>query len=361
MPMMMAVSVVRERGTFKDRSAGVGRNAAGGRETALQKQLQVAVRDRQELIKHYDAKDQKCNELREKLKQAKASLAAKERELEVSQKLLQKLGAERTELREENASMKVHVRKVEAKLGDSQAIDNLMAKYRAVQHKATTAQQQLTTVSAELKAAQDLLGQQQKELATLNRAVEVRANVLGGEAGGQGVSVNLLYQLAESREESLELAKQLAATKTDVNRLKASAGSLTSRLEAAELMRADAESAAEQLKQRLEKLLGSSQEVHRQRSDLSQMLEAQLQSREQQVLALERQVTELQAAADQLGGAVCNAEAAANKLEQQAFTNVLPTFSKYHQLPLCAKEDTTQLQQQLQQAAARLDKAVASK
>jgi len=53
----------------------------------------------QELAKHYEAKNEKCIELREKLKQAKATLAAKERELELSQKLLQKLGAERTQLR----------------------------------------------------------------------------------------------------------------------------------------------------------------------------------------------------------------------------------------------------------------------
>jgi hypothetical protein len=77
--------------------------------------------------------------------------------------------------------------------------------------------------------------------------------------------------LAESREESLALAKQLAAAKADVHKLRAAAARLNSRVEAAELMRADAEVAAEQLRQRLERLVGSSHEVTKQRSDMAQV------------------------------------------------------------------------------------------
>jgi chromosome segregation ATPase len=77
--------------------------------------------------------------------------------------------------------------------------------------------------------------------------------------------------LAESREESLALAKQLAAAKAEVHKLRASAARLNSRAEAAELMRADAEVAAEQLRQRLERLVGSSHEVTKQRSDMAQV------------------------------------------------------------------------------------------
>lgn len=56
-----------------------------------------------------------------------------------------------------------------------------------------------------------------------------------------------------------------------MHKLKASAARLSSRVEAAEIMRADAEVAAEQLRQRLEKLVGSSQEVTKQRSDMAQV------------------------------------------------------------------------------------------
>jgi DNA primase large subunit len=76
---------------------------------------------------------------------------------------------------------------------------------------------------------------------------------------------------AESREESLALAKQLAAAKADVHKLRASAARLNSRVEAAELMRTDAEVAAEQLRQRLERLVGTSHEVTKQRSDMAQV------------------------------------------------------------------------------------------
>jgi hypothetical protein len=98
--------------------------------------------------------------------------------------------------------------------------------------------------------------------------------------GARGIACALLQPtcclvdcitVTECREESLELAKQLAASKSDVCKLKASAGNLSARLEAADLMRTDAELAAEQLTERLEKLLASSQEVHRQHSDLAQV------------------------------------------------------------------------------------------
>lgn len=77
--------------------------------------------------------------------------------------------------------------------------------------------------------------------------------------------------VVESREESLELAKQLASTKAEMNRIRQSAARLTERAETAELVRADAEVAAEQLRQRLEKLLSSSQEATKSRADMAQV------------------------------------------------------------------------------------------
>lgn len=53
----------------------------------------------QDLAKRYEAKDQKCNELRDKLKVTKAALASRERELELAQRMLHKLGQEKTQLR----------------------------------------------------------------------------------------------------------------------------------------------------------------------------------------------------------------------------------------------------------------------
>jgi chromosome segregation ATPase len=53
----------------------------------------------QDLAKRYEAKDQKCNELRDKLKITKAALSSKERELDMAQRLLQKLGQEKAHLR----------------------------------------------------------------------------------------------------------------------------------------------------------------------------------------------------------------------------------------------------------------------
>jgi chromosome segregation ATPase len=53
----------------------------------------------QDLAKRYEAKDQKCNELRDRLKVTKAALSSKERDLDMAQRLLQKLGQEKAHLR----------------------------------------------------------------------------------------------------------------------------------------------------------------------------------------------------------------------------------------------------------------------
>lgn len=76
---------------------------------------------------------------------------------------------------------------------------------------------------------------------------------------------------AEAREESLLLAKQLAAAKADQQKAKGAAGKLSRQLETEQLLRTDAERAAEALKQRLERLLDSSNEVNKQRTDLAEV------------------------------------------------------------------------------------------
>lgn len=51
----------------------------------------------QDLLKRYEAKDQKCNELRSKFTTTKTALAARERELETAQRLLQKATVEKNQ------------------------------------------------------------------------------------------------------------------------------------------------------------------------------------------------------------------------------------------------------------------------
>lgn len=53
----------------------------------------------QDLVKLYEAKDQKCDELRAKYTAAKSSLSARERELDTAQRLLQKSAAEKSQLK----------------------------------------------------------------------------------------------------------------------------------------------------------------------------------------------------------------------------------------------------------------------
>jgi len=51
------------------------------------------------LTKRYEAKDQKCDELRSKFTATKAALSTRERELETAQRLLQKSTAEKSQLK----------------------------------------------------------------------------------------------------------------------------------------------------------------------------------------------------------------------------------------------------------------------
>lgn len=106
----------------------------------------------------------------------------------------------------------------------------------------------------------------------LDRALDIKISALSGDFGGsQDVPAQLLNSLAESREESLLLAKQLATTKAELLKHKAASTKLSTKLETEQLLRTDAEQAAEQLKQRLEKLLEGSQEASKQRADLAQV------------------------------------------------------------------------------------------
>jgi hypothetical protein len=53
----------------------------------------------QDLVKRYEAKDQKCDELRSKFTTTKATLSARERELEAAQRVLHNSAAEKKQLK----------------------------------------------------------------------------------------------------------------------------------------------------------------------------------------------------------------------------------------------------------------------
>jgi hypothetical protein len=53
----------------------------------------------QDLVKRYEAKDQKCDELRSKFTATKIALSNRERELEAAQRVLQKSSAEKNTLK----------------------------------------------------------------------------------------------------------------------------------------------------------------------------------------------------------------------------------------------------------------------
>lgn len=88
------------------------------------------------------------------------------------------------------------------------------------------------------------------------------------------VCLLVLPGCAEAREESLSLAKQLAAANAQLQRHKTAATKLQTKLEAEGLLRSDAEQAAEMLRQRLEKLLSSSRGASEQRNKLAQVCTA---------------------------------------------------------------------------------------
>jgi translation initiation factor IF-2 len=90
----------------------------------------------------------------------------------------------------------------------------------------------------------------------------------------QGVHALAYLCAAESREESLLLAKQLAAAKADLQKVKASSSKLSRQLETEQILRTDAEGAAEALKQRLEKLLNGSKEANKHRTDMAEVRKA---------------------------------------------------------------------------------------
>lgn len=56
-------------------------------------------RSLQELVKRYEAKDQKCDELRSKFTTTKAALSARQRELEAAQRVLHNSAAEKKQLK----------------------------------------------------------------------------------------------------------------------------------------------------------------------------------------------------------------------------------------------------------------------
>ncbi|GIL50656.1 hypothetical protein Vafri_6784 [Volvox africanus] len=172
-------------------------------------ELLLLKRSFERLDKQYRGAEEKIVEFRDKLREARLELAAKDRHLDAARKLLAKMGAEKSELAmvaEQNRELS---RSLEAKLSLSHDGPELQAKLHRSKRKVAELTAQLHEAQTRLLMSEEIGRQQAAEIAVLKKALGLRMDLPDGMGVYDG-QAQLLQALAKSQEESASLAAQLA-------------------------------------------------------------------------------------------------------------------------------------------------------
>ncbi|GIL80984.1 hypothetical protein Vretimale_9316 [Volvox reticuliferus] len=161
------------------------------------------------LDKQYRGAEEKIVEFRDKLREARLELAAKDKQLDATRKLLAKMGAEKSELAMVAEQSRELSRSLEAKLSLSHDVPELQAKLHRSKRKVAELTAQLHDAQTRLLMSAEIGHQQAAEVAVLKKALGLRMDLPDGMGVYDG-QAQLLQALAKSQEESASLAAQLA-------------------------------------------------------------------------------------------------------------------------------------------------------
>ncbi|GLC42457.1 hypothetical protein PLESTM_001335200 [Pleodorina starrii] len=171
-------------------------------------ELLLLKRSFERLDRQYRGAEDKICEFRDKLREARLELAARDRQLDAARKLLAKMGQEKSELALVAEHSRELSRTLEAKLSLSHDVPQLQAKLHRSKRKVIELTAQLHEAQTRLLMAEEVGRQTATEVGVLKKALGLRSEIeLGGGYDGQA---QLLQALAKSQEESAGLAAQLA-------------------------------------------------------------------------------------------------------------------------------------------------------
>ncbi|GAB4822349.1 hypothetical protein N2152v2_009395 [Parachlorella kessleri] len=188
------------------------KSAAGtdGAETAkLRKQLAATSKDFSTLLSLQQKSDAQLSDLQAKIKMLRQEVAAKDKQLDLCRRTIDRLTDERAQSEGNAAAQKAYISKLEARLLSVKNTVELQSKCTEYKCQAEHMAQQLRLAEGRAAAAEVARQRQQEEAAFLRRGIDLAAEQLTKSGTGE-VPAALLVSLARAQEESISLSVQLA-------------------------------------------------------------------------------------------------------------------------------------------------------
>ncbi|GAX81474.1 hypothetical protein CEUSTIGMA_g8903.t1 [Chlamydomonas eustigma] len=186
---------------------GISHLSAPSDVDAIKKQYQM-------LRVKYDKTEEKLSEFREKLRDVRAELVTKDRQLEVAKRMVQRVQSDKNDVESAHELDRAHVRKLEAKLNQSTDLADLHTKYLRMRTKCSDLSNQLQEMESRAYINEETNMQLTQEVNLLKTALGLKHEMGGAVGNNQAV---LLRQLSKSQAESTALAMQLSESQNELH------------------------------------------------------------------------------------------------------------------------------------------------
>jgi chromosome segregation ATPase len=151
--------------------------------------------------------EERLSDFRDKLKDARAELASRDRQLDVAKRMLSRLGDEKKELESTAEAGRTAARKMEARLHASGEGQEATAKLGRMRAKVVEQRDELRDCEARCLLSEEAALKLSQEVSMLRRALGMKDSLADGALDSQA---RLLHQLALAQEESTSLARAVS-------------------------------------------------------------------------------------------------------------------------------------------------------
>lgn len=174
----------------------------------------------QNLLKLHERQESIVADLRAKLKHLRQESAAREKQLDLAHRTIERLSVNKQGLEAGEAAKKAYIRQLEARVSGMQSNAELLNRCQELKAQVDSLQEKLRTAEEQSITAQEIAKQHQEESQFLKRGIQLAADQLTRSTNGDAaISSTMLLAVARGQEEAIDLANQLAESKEKLNEL----------------------------------------------------------------------------------------------------------------------------------------------
>jgi len=158
-------------------------------------------------------------DLRAKLKQLRVDGAARDRQLELAHRTIERLSVGKNNLEAGKAANKAYIRQLETRVAGMRGVGELHTMCESLKGELLAQQRRVQEAEEKAAIAKEESQQYQQEVQLLQRGVQLAAEQLARSSGGTSISATMLMAVAKGQEEAITLSQQLAESQEQIHQM----------------------------------------------------------------------------------------------------------------------------------------------